>query len=242
MVVWDREFCTICESHSLLPPFVCSHVACPAMLCSARLLADRTGISFIFLSLDEISYLYSQLNRLFGRRGTIFITALFSFLTCIWQGVTNSWPHLFIARFVLGIGIGPKSSTVPVYAAECKYSQPPSKLLALTVHPHTRRSSSHPGCIGNDVVGVVYVFALYQSISQSVLRQTWTAFGIMLGFVADLAFFKVPDPPHIRGLNWRLMLASVSFYQVGICFRSRLKLYIGWCASFIHCCSGVLLS
>jgi MFS family permease len=31
----------------------------------------------------------------------------------------NSWQHLFIARFVLGFGIGPKSSTVPVYAAEC---------------------------------------------------------------------------------------------------------------------------
>lgn len=41
--------------------------------------------------------------------------------------------------------------------------------------------------------------------------QMWTAFGIMLGYVADLAFFKVPDKPHITGLNWRLMLASVSF-------------------------------
>ena len=40
--------------------------------------------------------------------------------------------------------------------------------------------------------------------------QTWTAFGIMLGYVMDIAFEKVPDPPHIRGLNWRLMLGSVS--------------------------------
>ena len=39
--------------------------------------------------------------------------------------------------------------------------------------------------------------------------QTWTAFGIMLGYVADLAFYKVPDKPHVKGLNWRLMLASV---------------------------------
>jgi len=30
----------------------------------------------------------------------------------------------------------------------------------------------------------------------------------MLGFVADLIFYKVSDPPHITGLNWRLMLAS----------------------------------
>ncbi|THU79353.1 hypothetical protein K435DRAFT_875558 [Dendrothele bispora CBS 962.96] len=64
-------------------------------------------------------WLTHPLNNLLGRRGTIFVTGLFSFLTCIWQGVTNSWEHLFVARFVLGIGIGPKSATVPVYAAEC---------------------------------------------------------------------------------------------------------------------------
>ncbi|KAK7472875.1 hypothetical protein VKT23_000983 [Stygiomarasmius scandens] len=64
-------------------------------------------------------WLTEPLNRWLGRRGTIFLTGLFSFLTCIWQGVTNSWQHLFVARFVLGLGIGPKSSTVPVYAAEC---------------------------------------------------------------------------------------------------------------------------
>ena len=38
--------------------------------------------------------------------------------------------------------------------------------------------------------------------------QMWTAFGIMLGYVSDLIFLKVADPPHITGLNWRLMLAS----------------------------------
>jgi hypothetical protein len=26
---------------------------------------------------------------------------------------------MFIARFALGLGIGPKSATVPIYAAEC---------------------------------------------------------------------------------------------------------------------------
>ncbi|KAG6813695.1 hypothetical protein H0H92_008543 [Tricholoma furcatifolium] len=84
--------------------------------------------------------------------------------------VTNSWQHLFVARFVLGLGIGPKSSTVPVYAAECA---PPAIRGALVM-----------------------------------MWQMWTAFGIMMGFVADIAFFKVPDKPHITGLNWRLMLAS----------------------------------
>ncbi|KAI0044346.1 hypothetical protein FA95DRAFT_1608624 [Auriscalpium vulgare] len=115
-------------------------------------------------------WLTEPLNSYFGRRGTIFICALISFLSCIWQGVTNSWPHLFVARLVLGLGIGPKSSTVPVYAAEC----------------------SPPAIRG----GLVMMW------------QMWTAFGIMLGYVADLAFFRVPDKPHITGLNWRLMLAS----------------------------------
>ncbi len=40
-------------------------------------------------------------------------------------------------------------------------------------------------------------------------RQTWTAFGIMIGYVSGLIFFRVPDKPNITGLNWRLMMASV---------------------------------
>ncbi|OAQ67318.1 sugar porter (SP) family MFS transporter [Pochonia chlamydosporia 170] len=58
-------------------------------------------------------------NRLIGRRGTIFVSCLIAAVASIWEGVANTWVNLFIARFVLGFGIGPKSSTVPVYAAEC---------------------------------------------------------------------------------------------------------------------------
>lgn len=64
-------------------------------------------------------WLTAPLNNYFGRRGTIFISATLSWLCCFWSGVTNSWGHLFAARFVLGLGIGPKSTTVPVYSAEC---------------------------------------------------------------------------------------------------------------------------
>ncbi|KAG7093135.1 hypothetical protein E1B28_009418 [Marasmius oreades] len=115
-------------------------------------------------------WLVAPLNHYLGRRGTIFVTAIISWLTCIWQGLTNTWWHLFIARFVLGVGIGPKSATVPIYAAE---SAPPVIRGALVM-----------------------------------MWQTWTAFGIMLGTVIDLAFFKIPDLSGIRGLNWRLMLGS----------------------------------
>lgn len=64
-------------------------------------------------------WLTTPYNNWFGRRGTIFITCLFSAIACFWQGFVNTWWHMFIARFALGFGIGPKSATVPIYAAEC---------------------------------------------------------------------------------------------------------------------------
>lgn len=119
-------------------------------------------------------------NHVFGRRGTLFITCFFSATACFWQGFVNTWWHMFIARFFLGFGIGPKSATCPIYAAE---TSPPQIRGALVMQ-----------------------------------FQMWTAFGIMLGFVADLVFFKVSDPPHILGLNWRLMMASAMLPAVVVCF------------------------
>ncbi|KAI0683947.1 hypothetical protein BC835DRAFT_1392462 [Cytidiella melzeri] len=115
-------------------------------------------------------WLTHPLNNWLGRRGTICLSAFISFATCIWQGATNSWQHLFVARLILGFGIGPKSTTVPVYAAECA---PPAIRGALVM-----------------------------------MWQMWTAFGIMIGNVMDLAFYHVPDTHNIKGLNWRLMLGS----------------------------------
>lgn len=59
------------------------------------------------------------MNKAFGRRGTIFISCLISAAACFWQAFTNTWWHMFIARFFLGFGIGPKSATTPIFAAEC---------------------------------------------------------------------------------------------------------------------------
>ncbi|CAD6585607.1 MAG: hypothetical protein ASARMPRED_002206 [Alectoria sarmentosa] len=86
-------------------------------------------------------------------------------------GFVNTWWHMFIARFFLGFGIGPKSATVPIYAAE----------------------TSSPAIRGALVMQ---------------WWQMWTAFGIFFGYVADLAFYSMPDPPGIVGLKWRLMMAS----------------------------------
>ncbi|RKF65079.1 putative metabolite transport protein YwtG [Erysiphe neolycopersici] len=69
-------------------------------------------------------------NNWWGRKGTIIFACIVSAATCIWQSCTNTWWHLLIARFFLGIGIGPKSATSPIYAAECS---PPSVRGALVM-------------------------------------------------------------------------------------------------------------
>ncbi|KKY17446.1 putative mfs sugar [Phaeomoniella chlamydospora] len=64
-------------------------------------------------------WLTEPLNAIFARRGTIFITCLVAAVASVWEGVADSWVNLFLARFVLGLGIGSKSSTVPIFTAEC---------------------------------------------------------------------------------------------------------------------------
>ncbi|BGP56392.1 hypothetical protein JCM8202v2_004010 [Rhodotorula sphaerocarpa] len=123
-------------------------------------------------------WLTAPVNKVLGRRYAMFASSLISFLGCIWSGCVDSWPHLFGARFFLGIGIGLGSATVPVFAAE---TAPPLIRGALVMQ-----------------------------------WQVWTAFGIMLGTVSSLVFYKVPDPAHITGLNWRLMLGSAILPSIGV--------------------------
>ncbi|KAJ9127315.1 hypothetical protein QFC24_000722 [Naganishia onofrii] len=63
-------------------------------------------------------WLSDPLNNYFGRRGTIFLTALCLIASPIASGFTKSWQALFACRLVLGLGMGTKGSTVPVFAAE----------------------------------------------------------------------------------------------------------------------------
>lgn len=64
-------------------------------------------------------WLTDPLNRILGRRGVIFLSCAIAGLASIWEAFTYSWPQLFAARLVLGLGIGPKSATAPIYTAEC---------------------------------------------------------------------------------------------------------------------------
>lgn len=103
-------------------------------------------------------------NNYLGRRGTIFLTAIILLLTPIGSAFTQTWQQLFAVRLVLGLGMGIKGSTVPIFAAE--------------LAPASIRG------------------ALVMS------WQMWTAFGIFLGFCANLAVYNVGR------IAWRLQLGS----------------------------------
>jgi len=110
-------------------------------------------------------WLSDPLNRFFGRRGTIFITALILIATPIASAFTHSWETLFVVRLVMGIGMGAKGATVPVLAAE---NSPANIRGALTM-----------------------------------TWQFWTAFGIFLGFVANVVALVFPEQD-----VWRYQLGS----------------------------------
>ncbi|KAF2152420.1 hypothetical protein K461DRAFT_256293 [Myriangium duriaei CBS 260.36] len=63
-------------------------------------------------------WLSDPLNNFFGRRGAIFIAAIFCIIPVIGSAVAQTWVQLFITRILLGIGMGAKASTVPIFAAE----------------------------------------------------------------------------------------------------------------------------
>ncbi|KAL7942930.1 sugar transporter domain-containing protein [Trichoderma barbatum] len=58
------------------------------------------------------------LNDWIGRRGTIFLGAIFSLLAPFGMAVSQTWGQLAACRMLLGIGMGLKEVTVPVFSAE----------------------------------------------------------------------------------------------------------------------------
>lgn len=57
-------------------------------------------------------------NNLIGRRGTVFVSAWFALLSVLGSALTQNWYQLLICRLLLGLGMGLKSSTTSVWAAE----------------------------------------------------------------------------------------------------------------------------
>lgn len=57
-------------------------------------------------------------NYYFGRKFTIFWASFVAAVSGIWQAFSPSWQMLLVGRLIMGISIGTKSSTVPVFTAE----------------------------------------------------------------------------------------------------------------------------
>ncbi|KAK1458274.1 hypothetical protein CMEL01_15621 [Colletotrichum melonis] len=109
-------------------------------------------------------WLSDPVNNWFGRRGAIFLGAIFSILGPVGQALCQTWPQILICRILLGMGMGLKEVTVPVFSAE---NSPPNIRGALVMS-----------------------------------WQLFSAFGIMLGFLANLALVGFGD------IAWRLQLGS----------------------------------
>ncbi|QKX58225.1 uncharacterized protein TRUGW13939_05346 [Talaromyces rugulosus] len=58
------------------------------------------------------------LNNWLGRRGTIFLTGLFCVFPVLAQAFTQNWWGLLLCRLFMGLGMGVKISTIPVFSAE----------------------------------------------------------------------------------------------------------------------------
>lgn len=63
-------------------------------------------------------WISDPLNHRLGRRVTIFIAAIFSLLAPIGSACTQNYGQLIACRILLGIGMGLKEVTVPVFSAE----------------------------------------------------------------------------------------------------------------------------
>ncbi|WWC73562.1 uncharacterized protein I206_107534 [Kwoniella pini CBS 10737] len=85
--------------------------------------ADEWKVGFVnsapYISASLLGvWLSDPLNNWFGRRGEIFITSIILIITPIASGFTHSWEALAAVRLVLGLALGAKAATVPMYAAE----------------------------------------------------------------------------------------------------------------------------
>jgi sugar porter (SP) family MFS transporter len=109
-------------------------------------------------------WLSDPLNHYFGRRGTLFWCGIFCIFSVLGSAFAQTWYQLLVCRLLLGLGMGPKASTSPVFSAE-----------------------NVPASIRGGLV---------------MCWQMWTAFGIFLGFSANLALYRVGR------IAWRLQLGS----------------------------------
>ena len=74
--------------------------------------------TYYFTDCSSAGWVSDSLNDWLGRRGVIFIAAIFSLLAPFGMATSQTWPQLLVCRMLLGIGMGLKEVTVPVFSAE----------------------------------------------------------------------------------------------------------------------------
>lgn len=139
------------------------------------------------------------MNHYIGRRGTIFIAAIFSLFAPIGMALSQTYGELMVCRILLGIGMGLKEVTVPVYSAENSPTIIRGGLVMSWVSP-----------------SMCFVLPCIPPLAQiflTLLQQVWTAFGIMMGTVFNLIFANSGDHA------WR--------YQLGSAFLPAVPLVLG---------------
>ncbi|GAM36002.1 hexose transport-related protein [Talaromyces pinophilus] len=78
-----------------------------------------TIVSMPYLIIAVLAaWISDPLNRWLGRRGVIFLAAIFSLLAPFGSALVQTWPQMVFCRCLLGIGMGLKEVTVPVFSAE----------------------------------------------------------------------------------------------------------------------------
>ncbi|OAA59286.1 Sugar/inositol transporter [Cordyceps fumosorosea ARSEF 2679] len=63
-------------------------------------------------------WLSDPVNYFLGRRGCIFLAANFCLWPVLASAFCRTWQQLVVCRLLMGVGMGAKASTVPIYAAE----------------------------------------------------------------------------------------------------------------------------
>ncbi len=86
---------------------------------------------------DRLNSLTEPLNRFYGRRGAIMVCCVFCFASCLGQVFCRNWQQLLACRLLLGFGVGPKSATIPIYAAESVPSEEIRGALVMTWQLYT---------------------------------------------------------------------------------------------------------
>ncbi|KAI6830121.1 MFS transporter [Hortaea werneckii] len=100
------------------PPY-CDHSNPNAELCQDRSWLVGFVNSCPYLAIAVYAgWISDPVNHYLGRRGTIFVGAIFSLLAPIGSACTQHWGELVACRILLGIGMGLKEVTVPVFSAE----------------------------------------------------------------------------------------------------------------------------